>query len=273
MPELPEVETVCQGLRARILDKTFAGVTLRRTAIRFPIPPEIDHITARKITRIDRHSKYILIVLDDNSRVLVHLGMTGRLFYKQDKTYIPEKHDHVIFHFTGKDGVLIYNDARRFGVVDYLAPSVTSHKLLDVLGIDPLSDALSPEFLLRMFGKKAVSMKTALMDQRLIAGLGNIYVCEALFRSRIHPEREARTLTKPEAKKLDKTIRAVLHDALESGGSSLRDYVQVDGDKGLFQHHFDVYGREDEPCHRCATPIRRIVQSGRSSFFCPSCQK
>lgn len=274
MPELPEVETVCQGLRLRVLNKKIARVALHRTAIRFPIPPEIERgVAAQKIIRIDRHSKYILLVLQDGGRVLVHLGMTGKLFYVADDTYVPVKHDHVIFHFTAGHGVLVFNDVRRFGVIDYLPPQQTHHRLLDVLGIDPLSDALTPAFLLEKFVRKNVTMKAALMDQRLIAGLGNIYVCEALFRAKIHPRRLASTITKSEAKKLHKAIIDVLHDALQAGGSSLRDYVDVDGDQGLFQHSFQVYGREGNACMLCGTDIERFVQSGRSSFACARCQK
>lgn len=274
MPELPEVETVCQGLRQRVLGKTIAHVVLHRTAIRFPIPPEIEFgVAQQKIIRIDRHSKYILLVLEDGGRVLVHLGMTGKLFYLADDAYQAVKHDHVIFHFIDGQGVLVFNDARRFGVIDYLSPQQKQHKLLDVLGIDPLSDALTPTFLLEKFARKNVSMKNALMDQRLIAGLGNIYVCEALFRARIHPQRIAHTITRNEAKKLRQAIIDVLQDALHAGGSSLRDYVDVDGDQGLFQHQFQVYGREHQACVSCATQIERFVQSGRSSFACPRCQK
>lgn len=279
MPELPEVETVCQGLRARVLGKTIARVELRRLAIRFPIPPEIDmRSAAHKIIRIDRHSKYILLVLQDQDgrdggRIMVHLGMTGKLFYMGDNDYVAQKHDHVIFHFDAGEGVLVFNDARRFGVVDYLAPEQKTHRLLDVLGIDPLSDALTDKFLLEKFSRKNVTMKAALMDQRLVAGLGNIYVCEALFRSHIHPQRPANSLIKAEAKKLHKAIVAVLQDALAAGGSSLRDYVDVDGDQGLFQHSFQVYGREGQPCVTCGTAIDRFVQSGRSSFACSRCQR
>lgn len=274
MPELPEVETIAQGLRSRVIGKTIAQIDLRRTAIRFPIPPEIEYRAAdRTIIRIDRHSKYILLVLDDGGRIMVHLGMSGKLFYVADSDYEPIKHDHVLFHFAKNDGVLVFNDARRFGVIDYLGPEQETHKLLDVLGIDPLSDALSDAFLMERFAKKRVTMKAALMDQRLIAGLGNIYVCEALFRSGIHPERIADTLTRSEAKKLRVAIIDVLNDALKAGGSSLRDYVDADGDQGLFQHSFNVYGRENEPCYTCGTEIIRFVQSGRSSFACTKCQK
>lgn len=279
MPELPEVETVCNGLRARVLGKKIDSVELRRLAIRFPIPPEIDYRSSgQTIARIDRHSKYILIVLQDDDgrdagRIMVHLGMTGKLFYLADNAYNPEKHDHVIFHFANDAGILVFNDARRFGVVDYLAPEQTQHKLLDVLGIDPLSDQLTDDFLVQKFARKNVTMKAALMDQRIIAGLGNIYVCEALFRSGIHPQRIAHTLTRSDIKKLRVAIINVLQDALKAGGSSLRDYVDVDGDQGLFQHSFQVYGRDGEPCVTCGTEIARFVQSGRSSFACGYCQK
>jgi len=273
MPELPEVETTARGLRASVLDKRVARIELRRRAIRFPIPDEIvDAAAGQKIIRIDRFSKYLLLVLEDGGRILVHLGMSGRLSYHADKKYVPAKHDHVILHFT-RGGVLVFNDARRFGVVDYLPPSATTHKLLDVLGIDPLSEKMTPEFLLQKFKNKKTTMKAMLMDQKHIAGLGNIYVCEALFHAHIWPEREAGTLTKTEAKKLVPAIQSVLEEAITAGGSSLRDYAHVGGELGYFQDSHAVYGREGEPCRNCGKEIVRFTQNGRSTFACPKCQK
>lgn len=273
MPELPEVETVCRGLAAHAVGRRIASLQLRRATLRFPIPPEIPVFAAgQKILRIERASKYILIVLEKGERLLIHLGMSGRMFFHDDPKYKPEKHDHVVIHFE-KGGVLVFNDARRFGLLDYLAPKQGAHRLLDVLGIDPLSDALTPEFLLQKFGKKSVSMKAVLMDQRVIAGLGNIYVSEALYRAGIWPERLAKSLTKPEAKKLVKAIVDVLNDAIDKGGSSLRDYVQTSGEMGYFQHNFRVYGRNGQPCRKCKNDIVKMVQAGRSTFACPVCQQ
>lgn len=272
MPELPEVETTARGLRASVLNKRITRLELRRMAIRFPIPPQLADVAAKqKIIRIDRHSKYLLLVLEHGGRILVHLGMSGRLSFVRGRKYVPEKHDHVILHFA--DGVLAFNDARRFGVVDYLSPDVASHKLLDVLGIDPLSDDLNADFLMQKMAARKTPMKNFLMDQRIIAGLGNIYVCEALFHARIDPRRAAGTVTKVQAKKLVVAIRKVLEAAITAGGSSLRDYAAVGGELGYFQDSHIVYGREDEKCRKCKTPIMRIVQSGRSTFLCPECQK
>jgi formamidopyrimidine-DNA glycosylase len=233
------------------------------------------------VTSVERLSKYLLIVLDDGGRILLHLGMSGRLFFHEDETYAPEKHDHVVITFAGKRGSdhlrLVFNDARRFGVLDYLPPSKNekrnAHKLLDALGIDPLSDALTPAWLSQATAGRKTPMKAFLMDQKFIAGLGNIYVCEALFRAKISPKRQAGEVTAAEAKKLVTAIRAVLGEAIAAGGSSLRDYVQTDGELGYFQNKFRVYGREGAPCRACKNPIARITQSGRSTFYCPHCQK
>ena len=272
MPELPEVETVVRGLRAHVIGRKISRVDVRRAAIRFPIPPELaDAVQGQKIIRIDRFSKYMLLVLKDGGRILVHLGMSGRLFYKTEKNYEPMKHDHVIFHLD--KGVIVFNDARRFGVIDYLPPEQVTHKLLDVLGIDPFADELTPAFLLEKFARKRVSMKAILMDQKHVAGLGNIYVCEALFHARIWPGREAGTLTKIEARKLVPAIRQVLDASINAGGSSLRDYVQLSGEMGYFQDEHAVYGREGKPCLKCGTEIVRFTQNGRSTFACRKCQK
>ena len=282
MPELPEVETVVRGLRTKILKRTIASVTYRRPNLRFPMPRELPALAAdRTVTAIERLSKYVLIVLDDGGKILLHLGMSGRLFFHEEKAYAPGKHDHVIFTFAGKRGSaplrLVFNDARRFGVLDYLAPSTndkqSTHKLLGTLGIDPLSDALTPAWLLQVMTGRKTPMKAFLMDQKFIAGLGNIYVCEALFRAKISPKRPAGQVTAAEAKKLVTAIRAVLGEAIAAGGSSLRDYVQTDGELGYFQNKFRVYGREGGPCRVCKNPVARLTQSGRSTFHCPHCQK
>jgi formamidopyrimidine-DNA glycosylase len=272
MPELPEVETVARGLRKHAVGHTIAKVILHRGSLRFPFPIHFTTaVTGQTITKITRASKYILMKLKDGGQILLHLGMSGRLFFHED-SYTPAKHDHVQFYLDN-GSCLIFNDARRFGVMDYLEPGQKTHKLLETLGIDPLSANLTPEFLGDAFQKRKITMKAALMDQRIIAGLGNIYVCEALFRSKIWPERLTNTLTKAEAKKLAPAIVTVLNAAIDAGGSSLRDYVQTDGEMGFFQDKHDVYGREGQPCKKCRTDILRFTQNGRSTFACPHCQK
>ncbi len=282
MPELPEVETVCRGLRTKILKRDILSVDFHRTNLRFPLPLELPMMAPGKtVTAVERLSKYILIVLSDGSKILLHLGMSGRLFFHEGSDFVPTKHDHVVFGFAKKGKQkelrLVFNDARRFGVLDYLSTeydaAIAPHKLLKTVGLDPFDDLLTPEWILRKAHKRKTPMKHFLMDQKIVAGLGNIYVCEALFRARISPKRLAGKLKMADAVLLVPAIRKVLIEAIEAGGSSLRDYVQTDGELGYFQNAFRVYGREDRPCKRCKTPITRIVQSGRSTFYCKVCQK
>lgn len=273
MPELPEVETVKRGLEKVILKRRIETVTYHRPNLRFHFPKDMPRdVAGKKIKTIERLSKYILIVLEDDAKILLHLGMSGRLFFHSEKDFTPAKHDHVVFTFD-RGPRLVFNDARRFGVMDYLPPKADAHKLLKNVGIDPLSDTLNAMWLLEKTAGRKTPMKNFLMDQRHIAGLGNIYVCEALFRAKISPKRKASDVTKPEATKLAKAIKDVLLEAIEAGGSSLRDYVQTDGELGYFQSKFRVYGREGAPCRHCKNPIARITQSGRSTFYCPRCQK
>jgi formamidopyrimidine-DNA glycosylase len=277
MPELPEVETVCRGLAKELIGHVIHGVALRRATLRFPMPPFIhDLVEGAKVKTITRHSKYALIHLDQGGVIIIHLGMTGRMVFMPYGAE-PQKHDHVIFFYgtrtTQKPKQLFFNDARRFGVLDYTTQDVLmEHPLLRHLGIDPFDPDFTPVWLEARLQKRKGPIKQALMDQKLIAGLGNIYVCEALFAARVSPERPANQLTRSEIVALVKGIRKVLLAAIEAGGSSLRDYVQADGNLGYFQTKFKVYGHEGEACSRCKEMIARIVQSGRSSFYCPSCQ-
>jgi len=272
MPELPEVETVARGLRKKAVGHTIEKLVLHRSGLRFAFPIHMAMaVEGQKITKISRRSKYILIHLKDGGVILLHLGMSGRLFFHKDD-YTPVKHDHVQFYLDNGT-CLIFNDARRFGVLDYLEPKQKQHKLLDNIGTDPFDDTLTPQWLLEKFRKRQTPLKNLLMDQKIIAGLGNIYVCEALFESKLWPARLGSSVTLPEMKKLVPAIHKVLKAAIEAGGSSLRDYVQVDGEMGFFQDKFKTYGREGKPCPRCKTPIERFVQQGRSTFACPNCQK
>ncbi len=271
MPELPEVETVACGLRAKILNKRIASLEYRRANIRFPLPRGLlKTAPGQKVKSVDRHSKYILIGLEKGERILIHLGMSGRLLFG-DKNYRPQKHDHVIMDFAG--GMkMIFNDARRFGVFD-AAPKGAMHRLLRNTGPDALSTEWTAEKLYAAVVSRKADMKAILMNQRIIAGLGNIYVSEVLYRAKISPKRLGKKVTLKDCAKLLSAIRAVLTEALKAGGSSLRDYVQTDGGLGYFQNRFRVYGREGEPCRVCKAPIKRIVQAGRSTFYCPKCQR
>lgn len=287
MPELPEVETVRKGL-ARVLDgATIRRVTLRRGDLRRAFPPDFaERLAGRRIENLGRRAKYLVADLDSGESLVMHLGMSGSFRIetagtKQPPLQVDPRHDHVIFDLEAGDRV-IYNDPRRFGSMDLVATSaLAATPPFDKLGIEPLSPELTPGWLAKRLAGKATSIKAALMDQRLIAGLGNIYVCEALWRAGISPKRDAGTLAdrggRPTAacKRLPGAIRDVLKDAIASGGSSLRNHVLTDGSLGEFQHHFKVYDREGAPCPRpgCGSIVRRIVQNGRSTYYCPKCQK
>jgi formamidopyrimidine-DNA glycosylase len=229
---------------------------------------------------VRRRAKYLLIDLSGGDSLILHLGMSGRVTLLPPKTgFAPEKHDHVVLHFDDKS-LMVFNDARRFGQLDIVkTDKAGDYPAFRALGPEPLGNEFSAAYLLERFKGRKTSMKNALMDQRNVAGLGNIYVCEALFLARIDPRRDAGTITKKEAENLARAIRDVLTLAIERGGSSLRDYRQTGGELGYFQHHFTVYGREGEKCPGCHCDpaetggIQRITQGGRSTFFCPVCQK
>ena len=272
MPELPEVETTCAGLRHALLGAHIQEVEQHRADLRMPMPRNLkSRLTGRTITGIDRRAKYIIMRLDDGMALLLHLGMSGRLVVGRPDDPA-RKHDHVVLH-CDRDRTLRFNDPRRFGMLDSCpAEELSQHPLLCHLGVEPLGKDLTSAYLAKQFSGKKTTIKAALLDQRIIAGLGNIYVCEALFHARIAPTRLAGSLSPKEIATLVPSIRKVLQAALAAGGSSLRDYVQSDGVLGSFQNHFAVYDREGKRCPgcRCGKPaIMRITQSGRSSFFCP----
>lgn len=298
MPELPEVETVRRGLQPAMEGARIDRVELRRPDLRFPFPEGLAaRLKGRTVTALARRAKYLLMHLDDGGVLIAHLGMSGSFRIEwQDAASAPGSfhhersknalHDHVVLHLTqaraGSPNVdVIYNDPRRFGFM-LLAEEADLHQhpLLRSLGVEPTGNALDGFLLAQMFKGKRMPLKTALLDQRLIAGLGNIYVCEALWRAGLSPMRMAGTITGPDGEATDfsdrlaRSVRAVIADAIEAGGSSLRDHRQADGSLGYFQHSFKVYGREG---HACATPgcsgtVQRIVQAGRSTFFCAKCQ-
>ncbi|OSP54734.1 bifunctional DNA-formamidopyrimidine glycosylase/DNA-(apurinic or apyrimidinic site) lyase [Pseudoruegeria sp. SK021] len=287
MPELPEVETVRRGLLPVMDGRVITAADIRRPDLRWPLPERMsERLTGQTVLALRRRSKYILADLSSGETLLIHLGMSGRMLITpgSDATSsaggafahpAPAKHDHVILDMAG-GARISFNDARRFGAMD-LAPtaSVDHHKMLVGLGPEPLGNDFHETYLAAALTGRKTPIKSALLDQRLIAGLGNIYVCEALYRAGISPLRLAGTLSDGQVAGLVPVIRSVLTDAIAAGGSSLRDYRQADGELGYFQHSFDVYGRAGQPCRTpdCPGTITRIVQSGRSSFYCPTCQR
>ena len=291
MPELPEVETVRRGLQPVVEGARIDRVEQRRPDLRFPFP---ERFTARlevgTVTALGRRAKYLTLHLDDGLTMIAHLGMSGSFRIEEgDSAIVPgefhyerskaEAHDHVAFHLTtpgGEPATVIFNDPRRFGFMLFAERGeLDTHPMLAGLGIEPTGNALGGETLADLLAGRNAPLKAALLDQRVIAGLGNIYVSEALWRARLSPRRRARTVTGQRAEKLATAIREVIADAVAAGGSSLRDHIQADGSLGYFQHSFSVYDREGEPCPRieCNGVVRRIVQSGRSTFYCPVCQR
>jgi len=270
MPELPEVETIRRGLAPRLTGRRILRVDLNRPDLRFAFGDGFAAgLTGRTILGVDRRAKYLLIALEGGGVLLSHLGMTGRYsFDPEHKT-----HDHVVLHLN--DGVrLVYSDPRRFGFMELIVPGgLEQNRFLKGLGIEPLGNELCGAYLAGAMAGRKSPLKAALLDQRIIAGLGNIYVCEALFRAGLSPRRLAGTVKAKRAEKLSDAIQVVLQAAIAAGGSTLRDFAAADGALGYFQHGFDVYGREGEACKNCGQKIARIVQSGRSSFFCPKCQR
>ena len=283
MPELPEVETVRRGLTPVMVGQVIARATVNRPDLRWPFPPDMAaRLTGQTVTALRRRSKYILADLTSGESLLIHLGMSGRMLVSGDplgrfvhEHPAPEKHDHVVLDMEG-GARITFNDPRRFGAMDLL-PTMTAetHPLLARLGPEPLGNTFDEPYLVAALKGPNTPIKSALLDQRIVAGLGNIYVCEALFRARISPLRRAGTLSGKRAAALVPIIRAVLTDAITAGGSSLRDFRQADGELGYFQHSFDVYGREGEPCRSagCKGHIARVTQAGRSSFYCTQCQR
>ena len=275
MPELPEVETVMRGLRARMEGRVIRRAEVRRPDLRWPFPDGLAaRLTGARVLGFRRRAKYILMRLDGGSSVLLHLGMSGRMLIRRHGANEPVLHEHV--EMETDDGWQVgFVDPRRFGSIDLVATDAEdAHRLLAGLGPEPLDDAFTPAVLSAGLAGRRTPIKAALLDQRVVAGLGNIYVCEALFRAGIAPSRHAAEVAGPQAERLVPEIKATLQEAIAAGGSSLRDYVQPDGELGYFQHAWQVYGREGERCPACPGPpacpgINRVVQSGRSTFLCP----
>jgi formamidopyrimidine-DNA glycosylase len=277
MPELPEVETIVRGLEQRLAGRRFREVTLNRADLRTPLPRGLKaRLEGKRIKRVGRRAKYILIYCEGDSVLIAHLGMSGRIVISEANEKRPrQKHDHVIFRFD--DGaVLAFNDARRFGMIDFVAAAeLQNHKLLRHLGLEPMGPDFNGANLAKRLAGKNCSIKAALLDQRVIAGLGNIYASEALYWAKISPRRRAGTVQGARADALAVAIRETLERAIAAGGSSLRDYVQASGELGYFQHHWAVYGKEGEKCPKCVchAGIKRIVQNARSTFYCANYQR
>lgn len=296
MPELPEVETVRRGLQPVMEGALIARLELRRPDLRFPFPAGFaDRLKDRRIDALARRAKYLVMHLDDGAAVIAHLGMSGSFRIEREvEAEVPgqfhharskdEKHDHAVFHLLRPEGAVrvVFNDPRRFGFL-LLAETeaLADHPLLAGLGVEPTGNALDGVLLSDMLRGKKTPLKSALLDQHLIAGLGNIYVCEALWRAALSPRRLAGTISgRPgketvRSRRLAEAIRTVIADAVAAGGSTLRDHRQADGSLGYFQHTFSVYDREGSPCPRlsCTGVVQRIVQAGRSTFYCPRCQR
>ena len=295
MPELPEVETVRRGLQPVLEGARLTRVEARRPDLRFPFPERFsERLTGRTITALGRRAKYLTMHVQDGPVLICHLGMSGSFrietgddgetpgvfHHERSKS---TAHDHVVFDVVGADGArsrVIFNDPRRFGFMLFAEGSPETHPMLAGLGVEPTGNTLDGALLASLLEGRGSPLKAALLDQKLIAGLGNIYVSEALWRAGLSPLREAGTIAKPgkkarqQSERLAEAIRSVISDAIAAGGSSLRDYMHTDGSLGYFQHSFAVYDREGEPCPKpgCGGHIERVVQSGRSTFYCRTCQ-
>jgi formamidopyrimidine-DNA glycosylase len=284
MPELPEVETVRRGLAPALVGARLTHVEMRRADLRFAFPEHfVERLSGKRVDALKRRAKYLLAELDSRETLVMHLGMSGsfriegedppgRFAFERSKA---AAHDHVVF--TCDNGArIVYNDPRRFGYMTLAATdALARHPLFRDLGIEPLSEEFDAAHLAPLFAGARAPLKSALLDQRRIAGLGNIYVCEALHRARLSPEREAGLLSPAKIRALVSAVRGVLEAAIEAGGSTLRDHRQTDGALGYFQHSFEVYDREGAACGntRCKGTIARIIQNGRSTFYCATCQR
>jgi len=284
MPELPEVETICAGLRPAMEGRVLDKVIQRRADLRFPLPPNfVGQLTGNRVMTVERRAKYILVTFESGVVLIMHLGMSGRMILYPGNAPPAGRHDHIEF-ITDHATTIRFCDPRRFGFMD-LVPldELDAHPMLKALGPEPLSDTFNADFLNERLRGRRTPIKAALLDQKNVAGLGNIYVCESLFRAGISPRRLARTIPGERSKRLVTAIKEVLKEAIAAGGSSLRDYVQTDGELGYFQLQWRVYGCEGEECNAmeptdgsnrcCPQGIKRIVQSGRSTFYCAKWQR
>ena len=286
MPELPEVETVRRGLEPVLVGALLTRLRQNRPDLRFPFPDRfVERLEGASVERIDRRAKYLLAALSTGETWVTHLGMTGRFTVDgeqlgefEESAPIAGKHEHMSFCALkeGRATRVGFADARRFGFMGLVPTAqVETHPWFVGMGPEPLGNGFSAAHLAEVFDGKKQNIKASLLDQRNVAGLGNIYVCEALYRARISPLIAAGKLSKPRLETLAAVIRDVLYDAIAAGGSTLKDFANAEGGQGYFQHRFDVYGREGKPClgEGCAGLVKRVVQGGRSTFYCPSCQR
>jgi formamidopyrimidine-DNA glycosylase len=281
MPELPEVETVRRGLSPAMEGKVIERLEVNRPNLRFPFPDRFkERVEGAKITRMGRRAKLLVTELSTDEALIMHLGMSGRYTvnsraaaeFHHDPGTNPA-HDHVVFHMQG-GATVTYNDPRRFGFMElWPTDDLANYPRIKDLGPEPLSNHFNAAYLDDTLRGKAAPIKAALLDQAVIAGLGNIYVCEALFRSGISPRRKAASVVGKRNQRLAPAINDVIAEAIAAGGSSISDFASASGELGYFQKHFSVYDRENAPCDTCGSAIKRIVQSGRSSFFCSTCQR
>ncbi|RYE06115.1 MAG: bifunctional DNA-formamidopyrimidine glycosylase/DNA-(apurinic or apyrimidinic site) lyase [Rickettsiaceae bacterium] len=273
MPELPEVETLKLSLKKNIIGQSIRDVDIRSPKLRYPIPAHLRScIISTIVTNLTRRAKYLIFTLSNNNSLIIHLGMTGRLFYlKNADTYLPKKHDHVIFLVS--NGYLIFNDTRRFGLIDIINTSdINDHKIFTSLGPEPLSEQFNEQYFYNRIKKRKTSIKTAIMDNTIIVGVGNIYASESLFLSHIHPEKSCCNLSKLEIKDLVNSIKQVLLKAITAGGTTFKDFLGIDNQPGNFKQQLTVYGRAGQECMGCNNTITKLKQSGRASFYCPNCQ-
>jgi formamidopyrimidine-DNA glycosylase len=280
MPELPEVETIRRGLEPALEGARLQRVEQRRPDLRFPLPDRFaERLTGAQVKRLTRRAKYILVELDQGETWVTHLGMTGRFTVERRAAggfaHAATAHEHLVFE-TDRDARIGFADPRRFGYMALIpSEALDEHPWFRGLGPEPLGNSFSAHHLETAFAGRSQNVKATLLDQRVVAGLGNIYVCEALHRAKISPLTPAGRIGARPLAELAAAVREVLEEAIEAGGSTLRDYANANGGQGYFQHNFRAYGREGEPCSRprCAGVMERIVQAGRSTFFCPACQK
>lgn len=273
MPELPEIETLKRKIEPRLMGVCLTAVTLLRPDLRFPITTGIGAtLKNQKVTTVGRRSKYLLIGFANNKTLIIHLGMSGRLFFTTKERAL-DRHDHVLFDFA--DGLhLRFRDVRRFGCVLMEGTNrLAGHPLLCNLGVEPLGPSFNAAYLWPLCSHSGTTIKSLLMNSKHVVGIGNIYANEALFKSGIRPTKKARTITKPACANICARVKEILGASIASGGTSFRDYVDVDEKPGLHQLNLMVYNRAGKPCRICNTPIKKIVQTGRSSFYCPRCQK
>lgn len=273
MPELPEVETVCRGMRDELLGKKVVSLWKSDKNLRFPLNIEdASGIIGQKITYIKRRAKYIIIGFKNKNSLIIHLGMTGQISFEKENLNI-KKHDHFYIEFFDKF-YMKFHDARRFGFVIYdQTANIYKHRLLKDLAPEPLIEYFNSEYLFTLLKSSNKAIKEAIMNNRIVVGVGNIYASESLFRANIHPEIKAKNITRHQMEKLVSSIKDVLQEAIDAGGSSINDYVKSNGELGYFQLNFNVYNRENLPCKICENKIIKIKQAGRSSYFCPNCQK